>query len=357
LSYSAHSAAVRICERAYDAWFSRQGSGDTCTPMAALAAFMFADKIDAAKLLAGTDRQIVYDVTAMWSWFYLQRPDLYNLCGPLASWMNAEQVDDGTARAVAATVRAAAKAGLGQLVSDGHLADVDLLGHAYTTMRPKAARGARGEFYSPEQLCYLMAQMILGDCKDLPPGASIAEPAAGTGGMVRAAAQVIREAGRDPAEFVWVVNDISPQVVAGLAVNCHVWGLGPNVIIGVADTLAEPDWQARAWQAQTGAIEHARELWKDATMLALLRQADRMVSAAADPAPPALPAAPPPVADVELPGDGTLFDLPEPLDARPRRKEFLRKALVLRPDLSDLGKMSDEAATLFDDDQITDPTE
>lgn len=343
MTFDARSRVLKVCEAAYDAWFSVQGSADTCIPQSVLAAFLLADKIDAPVMLAATDTQIVKDIGWAWAWFYLQRPDLYNLCRPLVSWLDTDEVDPALARAVARVARAAAKAGLGQLRNDGHLDGADLLGHAYTTMRPKAARGARGEFYTPDHVCYLMAKMILGDCKDLAPGMSIAEPAAGTGGMLRGAAQVIREAGKDPADFTWVVNDISPQVVAALAVNCHFWGLGPNVIIGVADSLAEPDWHLRAWETQKGAIEHARGLLRDAAMLALLRTLDRGLSAAGDPAEPAVPAPPPPVADVELPADGTLFDLPEPLETQPKRGR------VLKPDLSALDGLSDEAElTLFD---------
>jgi hypothetical protein len=228
-------------------------------------------------------------------------------------------------------------------------------------MRPKAARDARGEFYTPDEVCYTMARMLLGDLKDLKPGASIAEPAAGTGGMLRGCAQAIREAGRDPAEFVWVVNDISPQVTAALAVNCHVWGLGPNVIVGVADSLAEPDWPARAWRAQKGAIEHAADLWQAAAGLAALRAAEALIAghdpAAAPDAPPAVPVTPPPVADVQLPPDGTLFELPEPLDDAPRRRTRRGGPAVLRPNLAGVAETTAEAATLFDDDQITEPTE
>ena len=144
---------------------------------------------------------------------------------------------------------------------------------------------------------------------------SIAEPAAGTGGMVRAAAQHIRGAGMDPAEFVWVVNDISALVVAALAVNCHVWGLGPNVVIGAADSLAEPDWPARAWETQCGAVARRDELMHHATILALLKGLDRTFNdgglATSEPVQEPAPQPPPVLPDIELPPDGALFTASE----------------------------------------------
>lgn|GEM_PF-3172829 len=43
--------------------------------------------------------------------------------------------------------------------------------------------------------------------------------------------------------------------VAGLAVNSHIWGLGRQVVIGCANTLAESDWGMRALREQREAIE------------------------------------------------------------------------------------------------------
>jgi hypothetical protein len=55
--------------------------------------------------------------------------------------------------------------------------------------------------------------------------------------------------------------DISPVAVGALAVNVHVWGLGGRVIIGLADTLADPGWEARATREQRSADElHAMRL-------------------------------------------------------------------------------------------------
>ncbi|GDY49387.1 hypothetical protein SVIO_000100 [Streptomyces violaceusniger] len=36
------------------------------------------------------------------------------------------------------------------------------------------------------------------------------DPAAGTGGLLRATAQRLRETGRDPGDFGWALNDVDP---------------------------------------------------------------------------------------------------------------------------------------------------
>jgi N-6 DNA Methylase len=184
-------------------------------------------------------------------------------------------------------------------VHNGGLADTDLLGTVYTETRPKSSRDARGEFYSPASLCQMMAEMTI---PAITPGQSIAEPAAGTGGMLRAAAQVIRQRGMNPADFWWVVNDVSHTAVACLAVNCHVWDLGPRVVIGIADTLAEPDWPERAWREQQEVIAQRDEQARLARSLAMFRRIltgdvfdDPGPAPAPQPTPPALAPAPAPV--------------------------------------------------------------
>jgi hypothetical protein len=305
--------AVRVCERAYDAWFSWRGSSDFNIPLGTLASFMLADGINAPYMLKCPDADIVRGVREMWTWFWLRRPDLCNMAGPMGDWINDEDIPRDLERAIAQTARAAVNAGVGDLLGDDHLHDVDLLGHAHMALRPKSARDARGEFYTPPNVCYMMAQMILGDCTDLEPGMSIAEPAAGTGGMLRAAAQVLREHGKDPGDYWWVINDISALATAGLAVNAHVWGLGHRVIVGCADSLADPMWHVQAWEYQQNALARRDSLIRDASLLALLRSLERStaIPSVAELAAETVTGPAPATIDVELPPDGTLFDAAE----------------------------------------------
>src|SRR5690606_16779413 len=126
------------------------------------------------------------------------------------------------------------------LTTDKTRRRVDLFGPALTLLKADKAQAAQGAFYTPSALSDLMARMLrLGD------GETIHEPAVGTGGMLRTAAQAIRDQGRDPARVTWVGVDIDPLAIACAAVNAVLWGLGPRVLLGVGDALTD-DWYTRA---------------------------------------------------------------------------------------------------------------
>jgi hypothetical protein len=297
--YDAESRARRVAERAAEAWYQTQGSSDYDTAVGVVAALAMTargpGRADPAQQLAiAKDGEIVEILHELWSLFWIRRPELARLVGPLAGWVNDDPLRPGKLRAIASVARAAVKAGLLDLAHGNHLYDTDVIGMTYLHMRSDSAKSARGEFYTPPALCRMMAEMILGSKDDMTPGMSIAEPAAGTGGMVRGAAEAMRARGLHPADFWWVLNDISPVAVAGLAVNCHLWDLGPHVIIGVADTLADPGWPDRTWKEQQEVTEHRDQLLGQARMLAMFRAllAGDARPAAAVPEPPAAPVRP-----------------------------------------------------------------
>jgi len=68
---------------------------------------------------------------------------------------------------------------------------------------------------------------------DLTPGMSIAEPAAGTGGMLRAAALVLRERGQDlvkPAELIRVQHHGGPLADRGAVLQVVALSSAASVI-------------------------------------------------------------------------------------------------------------------------------
>jgi hypothetical protein len=68
----------------------------------------------------------------------------------------------------------------------------DLLGAVLTVLRSRSDKAARGQFYTPADACDLLAPIV-----GTPgPGESVCEPAAGTGGMLRAVAKALRDQGR-----------------------------------------------------------------------------------------------------------------------------------------------------------------
>lgn len=267
---NANQQARRIAEKITDAWYQNHGGGYSEIPVGVAAALAIASTPPPGKtgpdmqpgvedILTGTDEAISRTLALIWSSFWLSRPDLGRLTMPFRQWLDTDHVDPGTAHAAAQVARAAARAGLLDMGQHGMMQGADLLGTVYLYMKADADRQARGEFYTPPEVCRMMAEVQLAEV-DLQPGAKIAEPAAGTGGMIRAAAEVLRNRGQEPADYWWVANDIGPVSVAGLAVNCHLWGLGHRAVIGVANTLTEPEWYVEAWEIQQDAFEHREQL-------------------------------------------------------------------------------------------------
>lgn len=252
----------RVADAAETSWASASGGSDVGPCVGVLAALALLGRRDAdgpdpaEQILASSDEEIAQLLMEIWCLFTIARPELAFRCGPFAEWLNPAPPDSQLVGAAAAVARAAVKAGVLDLTLDLDVArEIDLLGHVYTQMQSASARRARGEFYTPPAVAELMAQISL---SGLEPGQSICDPTAGTGGLLRAAAAILRAEGKDPHEYVWYGCDISPVAVAGLAVNAHIWGLGRQVVIGCANTLVEPDWEVRALHEQGEAFEAQR---------------------------------------------------------------------------------------------------
>jgi hypothetical protein len=268
------SVSVKVADRVADAWYGQGRPGDDAAALGVVAALTLLvwphtalehkTEADAAEklILDSTDGEIADLLAHTWRCFYWARPDLCRLVGPFASWHDADEPDPGMVRAAAAVARAAVKAGIW-----GGRCDDDVIGTVWTSgMRSDKARQARGEYYTPPAVTELMARMTLDDVE---PGQSICDPCAGTGGMFLGAATALRSAGKDPADNVWYGADISAVSVAGLAVNCHVWGLGRNVFLAVADTLADPEWPGRAEEDNRIAWSMAKDRARLAAVLAV----------------------------------------------------------------------------------------
>jgi hypothetical protein len=318
------SIAHKTAEAATAAWWAGSRSGDDGVPLGVVAALSLCGQRDPggvhpAKLIqAASDEDITAMLAEIWAQFYITRPELCIRVGPIAGWMNDEPRSPDIIREAARVARAAVRAGLLDLTLDpGTARLVDVLGIVYTTLRTDQARQVNGEFFTPASVAKMMAAVTLGDTTLMQPGMSIGEPSAGTGGTIRAAAEVMRERGLNPHDFWWVANDISPLIVAGLAVNMHVWDIGPRVIIGCANTLSHPDWHHKAWEEQRHAVEHRDRLRSLASVLTAFGQTEALISGSPpEPAtPPGPVAAAPPdrqpaaaVAPARATVQGTLFD-------------------------------------------------
>ncbi len=252
-------AAQRVAAAVERAWHGAGAGTDEGACVGVIAALALLGRADPEgpkprdQILSLADDEIARLLSEVWSLFTIARPELAFRCWPFGEWLNAEPPECHLLAGASAVARAGVKSGLLELTLDLEVArQVDLLGCVYTTVCSHSAKAARGEFYTPPNVAEMMAQMTLGG---LGPGLSICDPTAGTGGLLRAAAAVLRADGRDPGDYVWHGCDVSPVAVAGLAVNAHIWGLGRQVVIGCADSLAEPDWQVRALHEQQVAME------------------------------------------------------------------------------------------------------
>jgi hypothetical protein len=252
----------------------------------------------------------------LWRSYVNLRPDLTPRAYPLFSWLFTDDLPDPVAEAAQHTAHAALGAGQLQVTGTDARHEVDLLGMVLTELRSDSARKGHAQVYTPPDLAQLIADMLRVDqlTKDQPTrdqdardqpardqddgdqaaedqagdqaaedragaGATVHEPAAGTGGMLRAVAQSMRRAGRDPAAVRWVAVDIDEMAIACLAVNAHLWGLGPLVLLGVGNTLTD-DWQARAEGERRECVELAASVRHYKTMAGLLRTANALVDAA-----------------------------------------------------------------------------
>lgn len=257
---SQQARVMAVAEAAANAWWRKVSSDvEDAVGLGTVAALSLLGRRDpdgpgpAERILAASDEEIAQILEEVWCLFTIARPELAFRCGPFGGWLDEEPRSAASVAGAAAVARAAVKAGLLEFTLDRSAAQgVDVLGHLHLLLLKGKGRRKRGEVYTPRQVAGAMARMALEVAE---PEKSITDAYAGTGGMLRAAAEVLRKTGKNPHEFQWHGCDIDPVAVAGLAVNVHVWDLGPRVVIGCADAITELNWIARASEEQRAAIK------------------------------------------------------------------------------------------------------
>jgi hypothetical protein len=229
------------------------------------------DRQDIARSLIGLGHNEFADtVRKIWHKFVMARPDLVNRAWPLIEpWERDQPMDDQAVRAAKMVGQAALQADMLSLTGTEMRLDTDLLGTVLTLLRPKSALQARGQYYTSSEIAELMAR-IVGVADE-----EVNDPCVGTGGMFRAAAEVMRSNGRDPADARWVGMDIDHLAVACLAVNVQLWGLGWNVLLAVGDCLADPVTPLdRAAAERRETLELARQLHRDRALVEAMLKLD-----------------------------------------------------------------------------------
>lgn len=254
---SPQEVAQAVAFKAEAAWSQSFAGHDIGVPLGAVAALTLLQPEEhspdqlADHLVAASDEEIADLLSQIWCFFTILRPELAMRCGPFGEWLNKEPRDRAEISGAAAVVRAAANAGLFE-VTLRREAEVDVLGHVHQELASQRSKQGKGQFYTPTEVAETMARISVSGVK---PGQSICDPTAGTGGLLRAAAQAIRQEDGNPHDVWWYACDIDPVAVAALSVNFHAWDLGPRVVIGCANALTEADWEVRARKEQLEAIE------------------------------------------------------------------------------------------------------
>jgi N-6 DNA Methylase len=155
----------------------------------------------------------------------------------------------------------------------------DLLGPVYMAIGHTLDKQAGGEYFTPQSVSLLLARLMSGPDLFIPGQILMCnEPAAGTGGMVLACAQVLAEQGLSPLHTRWVIQDISARSCYAAYINATLWGIPAHVVCG--DTLRlEYRWQwtnlfwqqARPWPTAEEQAAHRAEVLRAEYVLSFLR--------------------------------------------------------------------------------------
>ncbi|MFF8786892.1 hypothetical protein [Streptomyces sp. NPDC015125] len=212
--------------------------------------------------------------------YWLQRPDLISLAGPMLRWCE-EDLSGDTLYAIKAVADTALKHGV--LLHTGDTdpymrSHIDVMSWTLTCLRHREDRSWLAEHHTPDDAADLLAALAIGD--DPPSTSSLNEPTGGTGGVFRAVAQHLRERGVDPRGWTWSLQDLDPLAVAGAAVNFLVWDLGPDANVCCGSTLTEGDLTGRALAFRAEAQARRRVLLSDAAQGAAALRTMRDLGAA-----------------------------------------------------------------------------
>ncbi|WP_433355481.1 N-6 DNA methylase [Microtetraspora malaysiensis] len=278
---------AKLAERVAYAWHSHYGGSDLDIPLGVVAALTLVRQRDPdgpsleGQCLALDPAGLLEALREIWGVTWIAQPYLMEVAAPLRWWLNqGTDPSKEVMKAAHAVAQAAIKAGLLSITGDPDpmwRCQDDVLSRVLMELRSKGSRDALGEFHTPTSLSDAMAKMLL-QPDSITPGMRICEPAAGTGGMVRAAALALRELNYNPHDFHWVMGELNPTAAACAAVNSLVWDLGPNVLIHVGDTLAVGDIELAAVEHRKAVYEHHEHLMGVAAMAAAVKQANDLLN-------------------------------------------------------------------------------
>jgi len=287
-----HEHALRIAETATEAWYSAHDNGDPAIPLSVLGALALINPPQGARHSVGAELiklgadEFADSIRRIWTVFVRTRPDLLNPVYPLLEpWFDHDRpMSPENLRAAKHVADRVLGIDLLGLTGTENRYDVDLLGLVLTLLRPKSALQGRGQYYTPSDVADILSRLsgpaLMADLTsdDTSAGSEIHDPACGTGGLLRATAESLRRRGANPADYEWYGNDVDALAIAGFAVNAVLWGLGYKVVLGVADSLTEPDWTRQAMRMRQETIDLAHNAQRSTRVLAAVRGLERLLA-------------------------------------------------------------------------------
>ncbi|WP_327356291.1 N-6 DNA methylase [Streptomyces sp. NBC_01304] len=285
---------MRIGEGVAGVWHRQHGGPRIEVPIGIVAALSLIRQKDdrgpdlKAQILAQEDTQLIGMFREIWSTHWMHRPDLIERARILHEWLNDEEIDGHRAYVVRAVTKAALEHGLFDLTghADPYLrAQTDVLSPVMMLVRSSGAQQGLGEYHTPASVADAMANMLAAESvmdiqlavDDPQRGQHVHDPAAGSGGLLRSAAQHLRERGLDPADFQWSMVDIDEIAAACAAVNSIIWQLGPRVTVACADSIVNPRAVEEAMKQARAVFAHRDEMLGKARIIAALRQTQHLL--------------------------------------------------------------------------------
>ncbi|MDT0447801.1 N-6 DNA methylase [Streptomyces hesseae] len=139
----------------------------------------------AQQILAQDDAQLIQIYRQIWARHWKQRPDLIDPARILHEWINDDEHDKH--RLYVTRFRAA----------------TDVLSPVMALTRSSGAQAGLGEFHIPWGVAETMGNILMAECSlaakgNVTPGEHVHDPACGSGGLLRAAAQSMRETRHRP---------------------------------------------------------------------------------------------------------------------------------------------------------------
>ncbi|ANP53679.1 hypothetical protein J2Z21_009366 [Streptomyces griseochromogenes] len=229
---------MEIGEAVAATWHKQHGGTAIEAPIGVVAALSLVRQKDPSgpdlktQILSLDGPQLIGMLREIWSLHWMHRPDLIDRARILHEWLNSD-VDDHRMYAVRAVAKMALERGLLDLTAHEDPFDrstTDVLSPVMMCLRSRGAQQGLGEFHTPASVADAMAYSVFVEAvnsydtlKGAKGGEHIYDPACGSGGLLRSAAQNLREQGLDPADFQWSMCDVDEIAAACAAVNAIIW--------------------------------------------------------------------------------------------------------------------------------------